>query len=647
MASALKWTTTALAARAVSNGPGVDGFAGNDSLSVLGTPYAPYLPKCLLDSNETQCPWGAFNVTNTNQYTTRPDTGVTRHYDFTVTKLTAAPDGVDNEVILVNGQFPGPLVECNWGDWLEVTVYNNVSDEGTSVHFHGLLQQETPWMDGVPGVSQCPITPGGSFTYRFKPDLYGSSWWHSHWESQYGSGMSGPVVVYGPNHVEFDIDVGPVVVTDYFHEYYTGIVQGFLERRVEVTMSDNNLINGKNNYNGNDAPLASFNFTSGKVHKLRLINTSAFAVEKISIDGYNMTVIANDFVPINPYITDVVTLSAGQRTDVLVTATGGSTDSMWLRAYKSPDCSPGKEGSYLALAAIFYEDADRAQAPTTSPGPNAYSDYCGNDDLSLTVPALALTPPEPSFTEIVPIELRPNGSSNLWYMANRTFRVDYNDPQLLNAKQADLDFPYIQNVHNYGSNSSVRLVIENPGFQPHPMHIHGHNMFVLQEGPCADNATIFPHGQGEQAHMMSPGQVSNTYGGHKPGEKPKRGVSVSTAEDYLERRQTDSTKGQTIGNYGTCWDGSIVNPSNPQRRDVQMLLPGSYIVIQWTQDNPGVWPLHCHIAWHLSAGFNWMILERPDDIVNDLEIPDAMSQTCTDWDAWTNEHVVDQIGDGL
>ena len=49
------------------------------------------------------------------------------------------------------------------------------------------------------------------------------------------------------------------------------------------------------------------------------------------------------------------------------------------------------------------------------------------------------------------------------------------------------------------------------------------------------------------------------------------------------------------------WDGkSITNPQNPQRRDVQMLRPGGHIVAQYDADNPGVWPFHCHIAWHLS-----------------------------------------------
>lgn len=78
-----------------------------------------------------------------------------------------------------------------------------------------------------------------------------------------------------------------------------------------------------------------------------------------------------------------------------------------------------------------------------------------------------------------------------------------------------------------------------------------------------------------------------------------------------------------------------------------MLLPEHYIVVQWNQDNPGTWPMHCHIAWHLSAGFVWMVLENPSAIANEMEIPSIMAQTCRDWSAWTGENVVDQIDDGL
>jgi hypothetical protein len=47
--------------------------------------------------------------------------------------------------------------------------------------------------------------------------------------------------------------------------------------------------------------------------------------------------------------------------------------------------------------------------------------------------------------------------------------------------------------------------------------------------------------------------------------------------------------GETLEHFGTCWDGKVTNPSNPTRRDVAQLQSGSYIVLQWNQDNPGLW----------------------------------------------------------
>ncbi|KAK0247866.1 hypothetical protein LTS09_016966 [Friedmanniomyces endolithicus] len=624
----------ALAARAETFTYG--GPYTNNAWSPLGTPQHQPLPYYRTDNPMPQGrPWGGRDSWNTNYYTDTPNTGVTRYYDWNITKLQCSPDGVETTCLAVNGQVPGELVTANWGEWIQVNVCNAIPDEGTAIHWHGLLQKQTPYMDGVPGMTQCPIAPGTCFTYRFQADLYGTTWYHSHYGSQYASGLVGPLVIYGPNNTAYGEDLGPVMISDWYHEYYETVVDALLQPlpAVNIPMSDNNLINGKNSFNGNGAPMASFNFTRGKTYRLRLINPSAAAVQKFSIDGHTMTVIANDFVEIEPYETDHVTLAVGQRSDVLVKATGNATDAVWMRGYKPPPCWPTHGGDEVK-AAIFYENADRTQAPTTSAGPNAYDQYCGNDPLSQTVPTYAINPGEPSVIEIIPIEFRPNGTNLLWYLANRTFRADYNDPILLEAKQGSLDFPYIENVHNYGepcllfcsswspptllisppgTNRSIRFVFENTGAQPHPMHLHGHNIFVLQEGSCVDDETV----------------VGGNNGSSVPGH---------TNATLVKMWDTG---------YGSCWDGSITNAGNPQRRDVQMLLPGHYIVVQWNQDNPGVWPFHCHIAWHLSAGFVWTVLEQPDFVENEMEIPQIMAQTCTDWSAWTSRNVVNQIDDGV
>jgi FtsP/CotA-like multicopper oxidase with cupredoxin domain len=93
-----------------------------------------------------------------------------------------------------------------------------------------------------------------------------------------------------------------------------------------IPASDNNLINGKMNYPcanttfdcTPNAGLSKFHFKAGKKYRLRLINTSAEGIQKFTLDGHNFTVIANDFVAINPYTTDVITLGVGQRSDIIV-----------------------------------------------------------------------------------------------------------------------------------------------------------------------------------------------------------------------------------------------------------------------------------------------------------------------------------------
>lgn len=117
-----------------------------------------------------------------------------------------------------------------------------------------------------------------------------------------------------PKNANYNIDLGPVFLTDYYHREYFDIVQEIMAPLNAGgnprPASDNNLINGKGNFNcssvaagdttkcTNNAGIAQFKFTTGKTHRLRLINAGAEGIQRFSIDGHNMTVIANDFVPI-------------------------------------------------------------------------------------------------------------------------------------------------------------------------------------------------------------------------------------------------------------------------------------------------------------------------------------------------------------
>ena len=270
-------------------------------------------------------------------------------------------------------------------------MYASLSRVASLTSFR-ILQQLTPWFDGVPSVQQCPIAPGKCMQYSFIADLFGTSWYHSHYSAQYNAGLIGPMIIHGPSSLPYDIDLGPILLTDWYHTAEEELVIQVMETKStpgvphEPLKSDNNLINGKMNFdcswitNGQQcdsstAGLAKFQFQSGKTHRLRLINAGTEGLQRFTLDGYNMTIIANDFVPIQPYTTDVVTLGIGQRSDVLVTASGASDSAFWMRSDISATCSLGNQTH--ALAAVYYEDADQNAVPTTTPTP--YDDgKCGN-----------------------------------------------------------------------------------------------------------------------------------------------------------------------------------------------------------------------------------------------------------------------------
>lgn len=93
-----------------------------------------------------------------------------------------------------NGSVPGPALRVRLGERVRVT-FTNALPEPTTIHWHGVRVPNA--MDGVPGVTQPPIPPGGSFVYEFTPKDAGTFWFHPHLRSseQIERGLYGTLVV--------------------------------------------------------------------------------------------------------------------------------------------------------------------------------------------------------------------------------------------------------------------------------------------------------------------------------------------------------------------------------------------------------------------------------------------------------------------
>ena len=240
-----------------------------------------------------------------------PDTGVTRKYTLTVQNKTMSPVGVPKQMLVINGQYPGPLIEANWGDKLEITVVNELENNGTGIHWHGLRQGGTNCGDGVGGITECPIAPGHSKVYQFQATSYGTTWYHSHFSAQYGDGVLGPIIIHGPASANYDIDLGHVIVNDYYER--TAFQEDYIVHRNGPGSAANYLLNGKNiQPDGSSGERQQWAFQKGKKHLLRFINTSIDMMFKIQIDEHDLMIISNDFVPIQPYTVKELTIGIGK-----------------------------------------------------------------------------------------------------------------------------------------------------------------------------------------------------------------------------------------------------------------------------------------------------------------------------------------------
>ena len=89
-------------------------------------------------------------------------------YDWDITWVNAAPDGFSRPVIGVNNEWPCPTIRATKGDTIRVKMSNMLGNQTASLHFHGINQVSTNWMDGPSFVTQCPVAPGECITYEFE-----------------------------------------------------------------------------------------------------------------------------------------------------------------------------------------------------------------------------------------------------------------------------------------------------------------------------------------------------------------------------------------------------------------------------------------------------------------------------------------------
>lgn len=350
-------------------------------------------PGCQNTKTSRKC-WGKYDI-NTNYYDTTFHTGHTVEYWLNVEEIDCAPDGYRRKCMVANGTMPGPAITADWGDDVVVHVANNIATNGTAIHFHGIRQLNNNQYDGTPGVSQCPIPPGQSMTYKFHASQYGTSMYHSHFSLQYSMGLYGPLIINGPATANYDEDLGSIFMTDWGHETEFDIWATVANFNVTFSGALTGLVNGMNtgNCTASNATAPDPNcidggkkyqlvFDAGKKYRLRLVNIATEAWFQFSIDGHKMTVISTDLVPIVPYETNSVLVGMGQRYDVIVEANAAPGD-YWMRSGFVSSCIPN--GAPENITGIVRYNKGSTKIPT-SVSTVVRSGFCLDEPAASLVP---------------------------------------------------------------------------------------------------------------------------------------------------------------------------------------------------------------------------------------------------------------------
>jgi FtsP/CotA-like multicopper oxidase with cupredoxin domain len=293
------------------------------------------------------------------------------HYDLYVTDTVVNFSGKEKRAIAVNGQIPMPTLTFTEGDTAEIVVHNKLKNEGTALHWHGLYVPNKE--DGVPYLTQLPIIPNETYTYRFPLIQSGTHWYHSHAELQEQIGMYGSLIILkkkiDPTFRKGidDIPSIPIVLSEWtdlnpnnvhrmlhnasdWFAIKKGTTQSYAEaikarhfktkiknewkRILAMDVSDvyyeKVLINGKSESEikssispffraaNQNAESIALPFKAGDKVRLRISNGGASSYFWLKYAGGKMTVVANDGNDVAPVEVDRLIIGVSETYDVVV-----------------------------------------------------------------------------------------------------------------------------------------------------------------------------------------------------------------------------------------------------------------------------------------------------------------------------------------
>ncbi|KAL4903095.1 hypothetical protein BDW74DRAFT_186450 [Aspergillus multicolor] len=482
--------------------------------------------------------------------------------------------------VLVNGSSPGPELRLREGKVSWIRVYNDMMDENTTMHWHGLTAFTAPFSDGAPAASQWPIPPGHFFDYEVKPELgsAGTYFYHSHVGFQ-AITAKGPLIVDScdPPPYHYDED-RTVMISDYFSEPDKEIVDGLVS--TNFTWSGETeaiLVNGQTRSGTNatgDCRLAAITVEPRKTYRLRFIGATALSFVSLAMESHDVHIIEADGHYTKALATRFLQIGSGQRYSVLLEAKSNDELKTLNKTQFYIQITTLERPEVLTNFAVLDYSSDSADLITVPSPPPLPVANTVQGWLDYALESLSPDPNFPSLGEVtrrIIIDVHQNVSDRTIWLQNGYDWVQSfpKSPYLVDIYQNKLNlhatyrralsrgqgFDNVTRTFPAKVGEVLEIVwqnrgtVENGGVDAHPFHAHGRHFYDIGGGDELYNATA--------------------------NEKRLRGrhpIQRDTSVLYRYRKKT-----------------SQLDPSGWRAWRIRVT-------------NPGVWMYHCHILQHMIMG---------------------------------------------
>ncbi len=393
-----------------------------------------------------------------------------------------APVGYpDTQVWSFGGTVPGSSIRIGQGERVQRQLVNALP-QPTSVHWHGIRIDNA--MDGVPGLTQDVVPPGGSFDYDFVAPDAGTYWYHAHNQSmeQVARGLYGPLIVDESEAPDVDQDL-VLMLDDWRIDPETAQITNDFGNGHDLSHGGRlgNLIS----VNGAFDP--GFSVKQNERLRLRLINAANARIFDLETEGLAGWIVALDGMPLEvPMPLDgSFPLAPAQRADLIVDVVAGAGDVASL-------VSVERDGAFgLARFEVTGAASDARRQGVVPLPPNPLPDLTGVEDAPLHRMVL-------------------QGGAMRWLEGARIGDTEMTGRELAQlgrfwALNGDAERP-AKPFLDTSLGSLHRIEFVNETAFPHAMHLHGHHFRLVLEGgalgPWRDTVLI-ERGQTRQIALMA------------------------------------------------------------------------------------------------------------------------------------------------